>query len=246
MTKHITGKNGSPVSDKATVNFVEGSNITLTVTEDADSVNVQIDGSAGGSGDVATDAIFDAKGDLPVGTGANTAAKLTAGANDTILMADSGEATGLKWVASATPSTQAYGDSAAAGTADTFTRGDHKHAMPAAGVAVINGGLETVNAIGNSGSTKTLAVSTGNVQTVTNSASCTYTMPSGLTSSVGISFTLIVTNNGAFTATFTGVKWAAATAPTLTSGASKVDVFTFTTIDGGTTWYGFVGGQNMS
>lgn len=113
-------------------------------------------------------------------------------------------------------------------------------------VTKVNGGLETVNAIGNSGSSKTLAVSTGNVQTVTNSASCTYTMPSSLTSSVGISFTLIVTNNGAFTATFTAVKWAGASAPTLTSGAGKIDIFTFLTIDGGTTWYGFVGGQNMS
>jgi hypothetical protein len=46
-------------------------------------------------------------------------------------MADSAQTTGLKWVASATPSTQAFGDAAAVGTADTFTRGDHKHAMPA-------------------------------------------------------------------------------------------------------------------
>lgn len=105
---------------------------------------------------------------------------------------------------------------------------------------------ETVNAIGSSGSSKTLAVSTGTVQTVANSASCTYTMPSSLTSGVGIAFTLIVTNGGAFTATFTGVKWAGAAAPTLTSGVGKIDIFTFLTIDGGTTWYGFVGGQAMA
>ena len=35
--------------------------------------------SSGGTGDVATDTIWDAKGDLAVGTGANTAAKLAAG-----------------------------------------------------------------------------------------------------------------------------------------------------------------------
>lgn len=80
---------------------------------------------------VATDAIWDAKGDLAAGTAANTAAALTVGANDTILMADSGQATGLKWVASQTPSTQAYSDAAAEGTADTYARGDHKHGMPA-------------------------------------------------------------------------------------------------------------------
>jgi hypothetical protein len=55
--------------------------------------------SATGSGAVATDAIFDAKGDLPVGTGADTAAKLTVGTNGYVLTADSGETTGLKWAA---------------------------------------------------------------------------------------------------------------------------------------------------
>jgi hypothetical protein len=85
--------------------------------------------AAAGGGALATDTLWDAKGDLAGGTGANTAAKLVVGANDTILMADSGETTGLKWVASATPSSQILGDAAAIGTADTFTRGDHKHAL---------------------------------------------------------------------------------------------------------------------
>lgn len=48
---------------------------------------------------------FDAKADLVVGTGADTFAKLTVGANDTVLTADSSTATGLKW---ATPSSGAY------------------------------------------------------------------------------------------------------------------------------------------
>lgn len=53
--------------------------------------------SSGGSGDVATDAIWDTKGDLAVGTGANTAIKLVVGANDRVLVADSAETSGLKW-----------------------------------------------------------------------------------------------------------------------------------------------------
>lgn len=88
------------------------------------------DAGSGGSG-VATDTIWDAKGDLAAGTAADTAAKLTVGANDTVLMADSGQTAGLKWVASGTPSTQAFGDSAAEGTTDGYARTDHKHAMPA-------------------------------------------------------------------------------------------------------------------
>ena len=46
---------------------------------------------------------IDAKGDLVVGTGADTFGRLAVGANDTILVAASGEATGLKWAAPAAP-----------------------------------------------------------------------------------------------------------------------------------------------
>lgn len=53
----------------------------------------------GGSGSVATDAIWDAKGDLAGGTGANTAARLAVGTNGQVLTADSAEATGMKWAA---------------------------------------------------------------------------------------------------------------------------------------------------
>ncbi len=49
------------------------------------------------AGSVATDAIFDTKGDLPVGTGADTAAKIAAAANGASLITASGESTGLKW-----------------------------------------------------------------------------------------------------------------------------------------------------
>lgn len=52
---------------------------------------------SGGGGSVATDAIFDAKGDLPVGTGANTAARLPVGTDGMQLYAQSSESTGLKW-----------------------------------------------------------------------------------------------------------------------------------------------------
>ncbi len=53
--------------------------------------------ATGGSGNVATDTVWDAKGDLVVGTGANTASRLAVGTNGQILVADSAEATGLKW-----------------------------------------------------------------------------------------------------------------------------------------------------
>lgn len=66
---------------------------------DSSGVDVTIE-SAGGS--VATDAIFDAKGDLAVGTGADTAAKLSVGTNDFFPVADSAAATGIRWNGRAT------------------------------------------------------------------------------------------------------------------------------------------------
>jgi hypothetical protein len=82
---------------------------------------------------IAHDTAWAAKGDLIVGTANDTAGVLTVGANDTIPMADSGEATGIKWVAAGTPVTQDYDDAASAGTADTYARSDHVHGMPSAG-----------------------------------------------------------------------------------------------------------------
>lgn len=52
-----------------------------------------------GSGAVATDSIWNTKGDMAVGTGADTAALLVASTNGFILSCDSAEATGLKWIA---------------------------------------------------------------------------------------------------------------------------------------------------
>lgn len=58
-------------------------------------------GYSGGSGSVATDTIFDAKGDLAVATAADTASRLAVGTNAFVLTADSAEATGIKWAAAA-------------------------------------------------------------------------------------------------------------------------------------------------
>jgi len=97
---------------------------------------------------------------------------------------------------------------------------------------------ETVVALGTVTSSATIAISSGTVITATLTAStaCTFTMP---TATAGKSFVLLLkqaasTGNG--TATFTGVKWPTAGAPTITATAGKMDILTF--ISDGTNWYG--------
>lgn len=98
--------------------------------------------------------------------------------------------------------------------------------------------VESVVAIGTVTSSSTLSLTNGTVQTATLTAStaCTFTMP---TATAGKSFVLLLkqaasTGNG--TATFTGVKFGTAGAPTITATAGKMDILTF--IADGTNWYG--------
>ncbi len=53
------------------------------------------------AGSVAADAIWDAKGDLAIGTGADTATRLAVGTDGQVLTADAAQATGVKWAAAA-------------------------------------------------------------------------------------------------------------------------------------------------
>lgn len=51
----------------------------------------------GGGGSVATDTIWDAKGDLVAATGADAAVRIPVGSNGQALIADSGETAGVRW-----------------------------------------------------------------------------------------------------------------------------------------------------
>ena len=99
---------------------------------------------------------------------------------------------------------------------------------------------ESVVAIGTVTSSNTIALTNGTVQTATLTAStaCTFTMP---TATAGKSFILLLkqaATTGGGTATFTGVKWGTAGAPTVTATAGKMDIFTF--VADGANWYGSV------
>lgn len=106
---------------------------------------------------------------------------------------------------------------------------------------------ETVNVIGSiGGGTQDIDLTLGNAISATvDTSTTTFTFSNPPASGTNGSFTLYLTNGGSQTVNWpASVKWPGGTAPTLT--ASGVDILTFTTLDGGTTWYGFPSGLDMS
>lgn len=140
------------------------------------------------------------------------------------------------------------GTGSATGTVTETTKGGQVVAASLANATqASNGGLEKFTAMGATGTTETIDLANGNVQSFTVDGNLTVTMPSGLTTGKAISFTLILTDSGGpRNLAFTGVKWSGGTDPTAMSAASAIDIYTFLTVDGGTTWYGFTGGTGMA
>ena len=100
-----------------------------------------------------------------------------------------------------------------------------------------------------SGAAATIDLNDGNVHHVQLTDNCTFTFSNPVTTGDSSSFTLILEQDGTGSRTATwpaSVKWAAATAPTLTTTADRFDVLAFTTVDGGTRWFGFVAGQDFA
>ena len=102
----------------------------------------------------------------------------------------------------------------------------------------------------NAGSTYTVDIENGNViNLILNSADCAFTFSNPTGSGAACSFTLILAQDatGSRTATWpTAVKWPGGTEPTLTTTASRTDILSFLTTDGGTTWFGFTSAQNYA
>lgn len=94
----------------------------------------------------------------------------------------------------------------------------------------------------NTGSAITLNLADGTIDNLTLTANTTITMPTAV---LGKSFVIYLrTGAGGYTVTWTTVKWAAGTAPTITATASRMDIYSF--FSDGTNWYGVVVGQNYT
>ena len=115
------------------------------------------------------------------------------------------------------------------------------------GVTTLGGGVnETVTALG-SGATVNIDLQDGSFFTHALSENVTYTFSNPAGSGYGSSFVLKITQNAsAKTITWPAtVDWAAATAPTISTGSGNVDVFVFVIVDS-TNYLGFTAGQVLS
>jgi hypothetical protein len=92
-------------------------------------------------------------------------------------------------------------------------------------------------------STITLDLANGTVQIITLGGNVTVTMPTAVS---GKSFIMYLKQDatGSRTVTWSTVKWAGGTAPTITSTASRQDILSF--FSDGTNWFGVVVGQNYT
>jgi len=139
---------------------------------------------------------------------------------------------------------QTYGD-LVFGTRNvtTNTVATERVRIDSAGTFSIKNDYQEQTYTANSSTAITLNITTnGTDQVITLTGTATITMPTAV---AGKSFLLkLKTGAGGYTVTWTTVKWPGGTAPTLTSAASKMDIFSF--FSDGTNWYGTTVGQNYT
>jgi hypothetical protein len=95
----------------------------------------------------------------------------------------------------------------------------------------------------NSSTAITIALTNGTVQIITLTGNATITMPTAVS---GKSFIMFLKQDatGSRTVTWSTVKWPGGTAPTITSTASKQDIFSF--FSDGSSWFGVTVSQNYT
>ena len=109
---------------------------------------------------------------------------------------------------------------------------------------------ERYAAVTSSSGAATLDLSTANYFSHTLSEATTYTFSNPPSSGTAFTFTLELKQNSGGNSYATtwpaSVDWAGGTEPTNSSGANDVDIYVFTTRDGGTTYFGFQSGADLS
>ena len=109
---------------------------------------------------------------------------------------------------------------------------------------------EAYNEVTSASNATTVDCEDGNTFSQTLTENTTFTFSNAPASGTSYAFSIEIIQDAlasGFTVTWpSSVDFPAATAPTLTATADAVDVFVFSTRDGGTTWYGFTAGQAIA
>ena len=218
----ITIKQGSG----ATVDVANGSKV-MVVTDGAGAGAAVLNANPTGE---TVDLTTDVTGTLPIANGGTNATTAAAAL--------------INFGLTATAAELNYNDITTLGT----TEASKTVTADANGVVTFdNGKIEESTAITSSSNAATLNLRDGDNFTHTLSENVTYTFSNSAASGKVSAFTLKVTQDSTARAITwpSSVDWALATAPTLSTASGDVDVFVFVTYDGGTTYYGFVAGQEM-
>jgi hypothetical protein len=232
-----------------------GSNLSLEVSTNLNGTNAQIDISPTGTGHVHI---------KPSGSGSLEISPTSAGTMNNIAIGGTTPRAGaFTTVTATTPIAAASGgtglSSLGTGVATFLGTPSSANLITAvsdetgSGVLVFNSAPALTNPTvtnyvetpftANSSTAITIALTNGTVQIITLTGNATITMP---TATSGKSFIMFLKQDGtgSRTVTWSTVKWAGGTAPTITSTASRQDILSF--FADGTNWYGVVVAQNYT
>jgi len=217
--------------------------LTTALTKDGQTTaTARIPFAAGISSTLVTDASSTSTGSIITDGGVGIAKALYVGTNANI--AGTLTVTGVSTYSNLTASSAVATDASKnlVSVTNTGTGSNVLGTNPAITNPTITNYVETPYTA-NSSTAITLSLANGTVQIITLTGSATITMPTAVS---GKSFTLLLKQDatGSRTVTWSTVSWPSATAPTITSTASKIDKYVF--ISDGTSWFGSTAGQNYT
>lgn len=181
-----------------------------------------------------------------LGNGTSAVQVVAPGTNGNVLTSN-----GTTW-ASSTPATQTYPGAGIANSTGSAWGTSYTTSGSGTVVALNNTPTLTNPTVtnyvetpfsANSSTAITIALTNGTVQIITLTGNATITMPTAVS---GKSFIMFLRQDvtGSRTVTWSTVNWPGGTAPTITSTASKQDIYSF--FSDGTSWYGVAVGANYT
>lgn len=104
---------------------------------------------------------------------------------------------------------------------------------------------DTISTVAASSTAQTVNIGAHGVVDITLTGNCTFTF-AGTPAGRAWSVTLVLRQDGTGSRTVTwpaSTKWNLGAAPSLSTTASAIDIVNLVTVDGGTTWFGFLAGK---